>query len=358
MNRCARAARLLPNEKLDALLVLSQANRFYLTDFHSTAGVVLVTGTGSWFFTDSRYIEAARRKISAMTVEEDTLSRPAMKSVGQILAQRGLRRVGIEDGSLTLEEYRKLRNTLPEDCELLPASRLLLGLRATKDEEEIRRMVAAQRIAEGALRDALEMIRPGKTEREIAAFLQYRMLLGGAERMSFDPIVVSGPNSSMPHGVPGDRPVAEGDFVTMDFGCVLEGYCSDMTRTVAVGFATEEMETVYRTVLEAQLAGIAAARAGVPGAAIHEAGAQVIRGAGYGKYFGHGFGHSLGIEVHETPTASPSCKEPIPAGAVVSAEPGIYLPGAFGVRIEDVIVLREDGCRNITQAPKELLVLK
>ena len=357
MNRCQRAARVLPERGLDALLVLSEANRFYLTDFHSTAGVALVTGEGSWFFTDSRYIEAARRSIDGLVVEENTLVHPALKTVEQILSQRGLRRVGIEDAALSLAEYRKLQDTL-KGCELLPASDLLQQLRAAKDEEEIRRMVSAQRIAERALEEALEMIRPGRTEREIAAFLQYRMLLGGAERMSFEPIVVSGPNSSMPHGVPTDRPVGEGDFITMDFGCVREGYCSDMTRTVAVGFATEEMERVYRTVLAAQQAGIDAARAGIPGAEVHEAAARVIRDAGYGDYFGHGFGHSLGVEIHEAPNASPSCREPLPAGAVISAEPGIYLPGAFGVRIEDVLVIREGGCQDITRAPKELLILQ
>jgi len=197
----------------------------------------------------------------------------------------------------------------------------------------------------------------GRTEKEIAAFLQYRMLLGGAEQMSFEPIVVSGANSSMPHGVPTDKKVEQGDFITMDFGCVYHGYCSDMTRTVAVGHVTEEMAFVYETVLKAQQAGIDTAKAGVPGCDIHNAAAKVIEDAGYGPYFGHGFGHSLGVEIHESPNASPGCTEPMPAGAVISAEPGIYLPGKFGVRIEDVIVLREGGCDNLMLAPKELLIL-
>lgn len=218
-------------------------------------------------------------------------------------------------------------------------------------------MIAAQRIAEKALTEVLNFIKVGRTEKEIAAFLQYQMLLGGAEKMSFDPIVVSGANSSMPHGVPTDKPVASGDFITMDFGCIYGGYCSDMTRTVAVGSVTEEMDKVYHTVLRAQLEGIAATKAGVAGKTVHEAGAAVIREAGYGAYFGHGFGHSLGVEIHESPNASPANDKPLPAGAVISAEPGIYLPGRFGVRIEDVVVVKEGGCEDITLAPKELLIL-
>ena len=355
MNHFQKVADRLSAYELDGFLVLSEPNRLYVTGFHSTAGAALVTGKGSWFFTDSRYIEAARRNISDAEVEENTSSRPTLSQVEDLIQSRGIHRLGYEDAYLTVAELRRLEAKL--GCELVPATKLLLELRAVKDQEEIRQMIAAQRIAERALEETLEFIRPGKTEREIAAFLQYRMLLGGGEKMSFDPIVVSGPNSSMPHGVPGDRPVGEGDFITMDFGCVCGGYCSDMTRTVAVGYVTDEMERVYRTVLEAQLAGINVARAGVTGAAVHNAAAEVIGQAGYGPYFGHAFGHSLGVEIHESPNAAPSNREPLPAGAVISAEPGIYLPGRFGVRIEDVLVLEEGRCRDITLAGKELLIL-
>ena len=218
-------------------------------------------------------------------------------------------------------------------------------------------MVAAQRIAERALEDILREIRPGVTEKEIAARLQYLMLHYGAEDMSFDPIVVSGPNGSLPHGVPSEKEIRSGEFVTMDFGCIHQGYCSDMTRTVAVGSVTEEMRTVYETVLRAQAAGIAAAAAGVTGREVDGAARRVIEDAGYGPYFGHSFGHGVGVEIHESPNASPRNETPLPAGAVISAEPGIYLPGKLGVRIEDVIVLKDGGCTDITLAPKELIVL-
>ena len=208
-----------------------------------------------------------------------------------------------------------------------------------------------------ALEEVLELIRPGMTEKQVMAELVYRTLRHGSEGNAFDPIVVSGPNSSLPHGVPGARMIQKGDFVTMDFGCLKEGYCSDMTRTIAVGEATEEMRNVYHIVLQAQLAGIAVARAGIPGKEIDAAARKVITDAGYGDYFGHGFGHSLGLDIHEAPNANPRGEEPMPAGAVCSAEPGIYLPGRFGVRIEDVMILRENGCEVITKAPKTLLIV-
>ncbi len=234
---------------------------------------------------------------------------------------------------------------------------ILERLRQCKDAEERESLIAAQRIAERALDDVLGLLRPGLTEREVAAELTYRMLKYGGEENSFDPIVVTGSKTSMPHGVPGDKVIREGDFVTMDFGTKRDGYCSDMTRTVAVGHVTEEMRRVYGVVLEAQLAGIAAARPGVPGKDVDAAARQVIEKAGYGAYFGHSFGHSVGLEIHENPRFAPREETLMPVGAAVSAEPGIYLPGRFGVRIEDVVILTEDGCEDITRAPKELLIL-
>ena len=195
------------------------------------------------------------------------------------------------------------------------------------------------------------------TELELQAELIYCLYKNGGEGLSFDPIVVSGPNTSLPHGVAGERKIQEGDFVTMDFGVLYGGYCSDMTRTVAVGYATEEMKKIYDTVLQAQLAGIAATKAGVPGKDIDAAARKVIEDAGYGPYFGHGYGHSLGLEVHESPSPNGANAEPMPVGAVASAEPGIYLPGKFGVRIEDVVIFKEDGCVDITKSPKNLIII-
>ncbi len=342
---------------LDGMLLTCEANRFYASGFHSagTDGVALVTRQKSYYFTDSRYTEAAARHVRGAELGEAGPGRGYGVLLKEALAEQNVRRLGYEDAYMTVRDYEAYRKALP--CELVPAAELLWELRTVKDEAELTAMIAAQRIAEKALTEILNEIRPGVTEKEIAARLQYLMLHYGASDMSFDPIVVSGPNGSLPHGVPSEKTIQAGEFVTMDFGCIYDGYCSDMTRTVAVSHVTDEMRTVYETVLAAQKAGIAAAKAGITGKELDGAARRVIDEAGYGKYFGHSFGHGVGVEIHEAPNASPSNEKPLPAGAVLSAEPGIYLPGKLGVRIEDVIRLREGGCENLTQAPKDLLVL-
>ena len=357
MNHFSRIAAALASRNLDAMLLTCEANRFYASGFRSagTDGVALVTRRRNYYFTDSRYTEAAGRAVQNAELREAGPGRGYTALLQEVIREEGLHRVGFEDAYMTVQDCERYRKALP--CELVPAAELLSELRRVKDAGELETMIAAQRIAERALEDILPEIRPGVTEREIAARLQYLMLHHGAEDKSFDPIVVSGPNGSLPHGVPSEKAIQSGEFVTMDFGCVYHGYCSDMTRTVAVGSATEEMRRVYGTVLAAQRAGIAAARAGVTGKDVDGAARQVIADAGYGAYFGHGFGHGVGVEIHEAPTASSASGKPLPAGAVISAEPGIYLPGKLGVRIEDVIRLTEDGCENLTLAPKELLIL-
>jgi len=356
MSRFEKIAAKLSQYDLDAMMVTSAPNRLYATGFRSSAGLALITPDASYFFTDSRYIEAATKAITGGEVRESTRENPMTKMVSELVERHGIKRLGFEESYMTVSE---LENTWKKNlsCEFIPATALLTELRSVKDSEEIKTLIAAQRIAERALVEVLDFIKVGRTEKEIAAYLQYKMLSFGSEKNSFDPIVVSGPNSSLPHGVPTTKAVEAGDFITMDFGCVLGGYCSDMTRTVAVGHVTEEMDKVYHTVLNAQLAGIATAKAGVTGKAVHEAAAKVIADTGYGAYFGHGFGHGLGVEVHEQPGANLNNDKPLPVGAVISAEPGIYLPGKFGVRIEDVLVIEENGCLDIMEAPKKLLIL-
>lgn len=357
MNHFQKIAAHLEGHGLDAMLLTGEANRFYASGFHSsgTDGVALVTRKKAYYFTDSRYTEAAGRCLVGAELREIGHGRGYAALIGEAIQEQHISRMGFEDAYMTVQDYKRYKRAL--SCDLVPATELLWQLRMVKDDEELEALVAAQRIAERALEEILEEIRPGVTEKEIAARLQYLMLHYGASDMSFDPIVVSGPNGSLPHGVPSEKPIRQGEFVTMDFGCIYHGYCSDMTRTVAVGFATEEMHTVYQTVLSAQLAGIRAARAGVTGREVDGAARAVITAAGYGEYFGHSFGHGVGVEIHEAPNASPMNDKPLPAGAVISAEPGIYLPGKLGVRIEDVILLTEEGCRDITRAPKDLLIL-
>ena len=353
MNHLKRIAAHL--DELDAMLLTGEANCYYAAGFMGE-GIALVTRRGSWYFTDSRYTEAADKAIGdAAVIREVSREKPFSALINEALAEAGAEKAGFEEQRMTVAEHAVYSEKL--HCTLTPASSLMTELRGSKDEEELSCMTAAQRIAEGALEQILKEIRPGMTEKEIAARLNYLMVSAGAEKTSFDTIVASGPNGSMPHAVPGMRKVREGDFITMDFGCVYKGYCSDMTRTVALGRPSDEMRNVYNIVLQAQLAGIAAARAGVTGAAIDGAARKVIQDAGYGSYFGHSFGHSLGIDIHEAPNAAPGNDKPMPDGAVISAEPGIYLPGRFGVRIEDVMILRPDGAQVITKAPKALLVL-
>ena len=354
MDHIAKITAQLPEHGLDAMLVTSAPGERYAVGFEGE-GWVLVSRDGARYSTDGRYIEAARQQVTGAEIVLTERGQSHLALAREEIRRRGLKRVGFESGRVSADELGRWKDSLP--CELVAAQGLLDGLRAAKDEEELARMRQAQRITDEAFREILNFIRPGLTEQEVAARLVYELLRRGGRRVSFDPIVAAGANGSMPHAVPGETVIQPGMFVTMDFGCVYEGYCSDMTRTVAVGQPTDEMERVYHTVLEAQRAGIAAARAGVTGSEVDRAARQAIQQAGYGSFFSHSFGHSLGLEIRESPNASPSEQTVFPAGAVISAEPGIYLPGHFGVRIEDVLVLREGGCEDITQAPKNLIVL-
>lgn len=356
MNQIERIQEQLKKQGLDGLLLTDEKNQRYAAGFAFTDGAVLVGRERAWLITDSRYIEAASASAApGVTVWLYDRERPLQSRLKEAIREAGMERLAAEDGKLSHREYLAYEKALGRS--LYPAGELMAKLRAAKTEAELHAMRAAQAIAERALEEVLGLIRPGMTEKQVMAELVYRTLRHGSEGNAFDPIVVSGPNTSLPHGVPGDRVIRRGDFVTMDFGCLKGGYCSDMTRTVAVGEATEEMRNVYDIVLKAQLAGIAVARAGIPGREIDAAARKVITEAGYGPYFGHGFGHSLGLDIHEAPSPNTRGEEPMPVGAVCSAEPGIYLPGRFGVRIEDVLILREEGCEVITKAPKELLIL-
>ena len=354
MTHFENIAAALKGRGLDAMLVTSEPGEFYAVGFHGE-GAALITPDKTWYYTDSRYIEAARQLISGAEVILWTAGNGFREQIAALVKAHGVAKLGFEEEYMSVSSHTAWTKAV--EAQFLPASELLTTLRQVKDAGELAAMREAQRVTDEALLEILNFIKPGLTESEVAARLTYIMARKGAERNSFDPIVACGANGSKPHAVPGPAVIQSGQFVTMDLGCVVHGYCSDMTRTVAVGQPTEEMELVYNTVLRAQLAGIAAAHAGVTGKEVHEAGAKVIADAGYGEYFGHGFGHSLGIEIHENPGFHLRNDKPIPAGALLSAEPGIYLPGKFGVRIEDVIMLTEGGCIDITHSPKQLIIL-
>ena len=356
MERLAKIRGGLIDLGLDAVLITDELNQRYATGFAFTDGAVLITLDRAFLITDSRYIEAAERSVSRdITLRMFGAGRRLTELVREAIAECGVKMLGAEEFSLSHGAFLNWQKAL--GTELHPCQSLFYSLRASKDEAEQRSMRHAQAIAEKALDDVLRIIRPGVTERDIAAEITYRLLKHGGEGNSFAPIAVTGANTSMPHGVPSDTVVREGDFVTMDFGCLKDGYCSDMTRTVAVGYATDEMKNIYDIVLHAQLAGIARAAAGVTGAEIDGAARKVIADAGYGEYFGHGLGHSLGVEIHENPRFNQTCEYELRPGNVLTVEPGIYLPGQFGVRIEDMMLVTPDGYEDFTQSPKNLIIV-
>ena len=345
----------LLEQDLDGLLLTSRYSRHYGAEFDIAEGVAVVAKSGCYYFTDSRYIESAQNNIKGFQVVEINRQNPYNKCINDAIAQFGIEKLGYEEGYLSVAELQNFQKDL--HTELVPAGDKISGFRAVKEQWELSRMRKAQEITDLAFTQVLSRIRVGMTEKELQAELIYCLYKNGGEGLAFDPIVVSGPNTSLPHGVAGDRKICDGDFVTMDFGALYGGYCADMTRTVAVGHATEEMQSVYNTVLAAQLAGIAATKAGVLGKEIDDAARQVIVDAGYGEYFGHGYGHSIGMECHENPNCNPAGNVPMEVNMVCSAEPGIYLPGKFGVRIEDLVVFTADACENITKSPKNLIIV-
>lgn len=340
----------------DAALIFSEENRRYFTGFPSSDGALLVYKNTALFFTDCRYTEAAAKCIGDEFVIDSSNLYEKLK---EIFTKNSLKKIALENNKITLAEFDTLKEKLPE-CTFVTSSALadaVEDIRIVKTEDEINKIKAAQKIAEDAFNHILTFIKPGVTEKETALELDFYMLSHGAEAVSFETIAVAGKNSSMPHGVPGEYRIQNGDFLTMDFGAVVDGYHSDMTRTVAIGKVTEEMKKVYYTVLEAQNKALSALHDGITGVQADKEARDIIEKAGYGKNFGHGLGHGVGVEIHESPRLSPKAPHTLKEGHVVTVEPGIYIPGSFGVRIEDMAVITKDGCINLTSCPKELMVI-
>ena len=341
--------------EVDGLLLTSRYSRHYGAEFDIAEGVAIVTKKGCRYFTDSRYIESAEAGLKGFEVLEIKKGFGYIQRINDAIADFGVTALGFEEVYLTVAEYNGYAANL--NAKLVPYNKQIASFRDIKEAWELELMRKAQNISDKAFSEVLPRIKVGMTELELQAELIYCLYKNGATGLAFDPIVVSGPNTSLPHGVAGERVIQEGDFITMDFGASYMGYCSDMTRTVAVGFATEEMKTVYNTVLEAQQTALSISKAGTVGRDIDAAARKVITDAGYGEYFGHGYGHGVGLEIHEAPSPNGANPNPIPAYAVCSAEPGIYLPGKFGVRIEDCIVYLEDGHENLAHSPKNLIIV-
>lgn len=354
MNRLQNALKNL--EKGSAALIISPENRKYFTGFESSDGFLIVSSEKSVFITDGRYIEAAEKQIYNCEV---VLLGRIYPQIAKILSEMRCEHLLVESSRMTVSVYNSLKGVL-KNTKILTDSTLdstISSLRSVKTDKEVQKIIEAQRIAEDAFNHILTFIKPGVTEKEIALALDFFMLSHGADSLSFETIAVSGSNSSMPHGVPGNKKIENGDFITMDFGATVGGYHSDMTRTVAVGFATEEMKNVYDTVLTAQKICLDNIGVGVSCSDADAYARTVIENSGYGEFFSHSTGHGVGIEIHEFPNLSPSSASILQPGNIVTVEPGIYIPGKFGVRIEDMAFITANGCKNLTNAPKELIIL-
>ncbi len=339
----------------EGIIVVSPENRRYLTDFPSSDGYLLITATESILLADSRYIEAAQN--GAKGCSEILLLSSLSSQLPALTENLGIKTLFTEAEKLSVSDFNRFSSLVSCECKAEKADEMICALRRIKNEYEKSKIVEAQRIAEAAFDRILGFIKEGVTEKQVALELDYYMLSHGAECVSFETIAVSGKNSSMPHGVPSDKKIEKGDFITMDFGAVVDGYHSDMTRTVAVGEVSSKQSEIYETVLSAQLASLDVIRSGVSCFDADEAARSIIRNAGYGEFFGHGTGHGVGIEIHEQPRLSPKSNQTLEVGDIVTVEPGIYLPSQFGVRIEDMAFVTENGCENLTNSPKELIIL-
>lgn len=353
----ARLARLrdrMTEQNLDAMLILGPVNRAYMSGFTGSAGALLISKADALLFTDFRYTDQAAAQAPAFVVRQP--ERSISESVNAACQELHVRRIGFEGNFITVDD-RPLFEDASGERELLSATGLVESLRTIKDADEVAAMRQAARIADQAWAQMLAHIRAGVEERELAVELEYRMKKLGAEALSFDIIVASGVRSALPHGRASAKTIEQGDLVTFDFGCVYQGYCSDMTRTVMVGEPTAKQREIYEIVLESQVRGVAACRPGMTGKELDEVCRSYIREKGFAEAFGHGTGHGVGRDIHEKPGVNARSDQELAAGMVVTIEPGIYLSGWGGVRIEDMVLVTADGCERLSQSPKGLLVL-
>ncbi len=342
-----RLEALLAERGLDRMLVTDLTNVRYLTGFSGTNGAVICGPGVRIFLTDFRYTERAAAEVSGW--ESVTLSGDWLGGIAERLAGK----VGFEDDHVSVRALTKLQEKLAEGVEAVPAGGAVEGLRRVKDAEELAAIAAASELADTALRETVAAGMVGKTERAVAAAFEARLRAAGAVP-SFETIVAAGPNGAQPHAEPGERVIGRGELVVFDMGAKLDGYCSDGTRTYATGDPGERGRRVYETVLAAQRAALAAIRPGETGEDVDKAARKVIEEAGHGEHFGHGLGHGVGLDVHEGPRLSLRSDDVLAVDEVVTVEPGIYLAGDLGVRIEDLVVVTEDGIRNLSSLPKEL----
>ena len=342
----------MQEKELDGIIINNLKNVYYLTGFWGSNGTVFISRDRQILVTDARYIIAAKQEVTGFEIFTE---RDELATIAKIAKDMGHSRIGFED-EISVSYYHRMQAAF-EGLELVPQTQFVEALRMIKDETEIATIRKACSISDQAFHDALEFIKPGKTEIEIANFLDFRMRELGAAGLSFDTILASGINSSKPHAHPMHKPVELGEAITMDFGCLYEHYVSDMTRTIYLGHVSDEQAEIYNTVLKANQALIDQAKAGLGFRDFDKIPRDIIVEAGYGEYFTHGIGHGIGLDIHEEPYFSQTSTEVIKSGMVLTDEPGIYIEGKYGVRIEDDILITDTGCEVLTLAPKELIVI-
>lgn len=347
---------IMTERRVDGLLVSDGFNMRYLSGFRGATGYLYLSRERKVLLTDSRYTTQAKEEAESWEIVEVTSEHSYEKALAKLISDEQVKALGFEDQHLIYAQAVRLQKGAGEIF-WVPLGDSLNRLRIVKTPQEQRLLERAEAIGDLAFERILKEIKPGMTELQVAAKLEYYMKEAGALGTSFDTIAASGIHSAMPHATPSSKPLEQGDFLTMDFGCIYEGYCSDMTRTVVIGKANSRQKEIYQVVLEAQLAALDTIRAGMTGAQVDKIAREIIAQAGYGAYFGHGLGHSVGLYIHENPRLSPSCHEVLEEGMIQTVEPGIYLPGFGGVRIEDMVIVTEEGCRNLAHSPKDLLEL-
>jgi len=349
--RLAKLREALAAEGLDAILITQPENRRYLSGFTGSAGVLLISQDQAILATDFRYYEQVERQAPDFRLAK--IKDKFEPLLPELVHELGAKRVGFESAHLTVDQHQEWQK-VAEDFELVPTKELVERIRAVKDEDELDKLRRAIALTDEAFAHIVSFIEPGMTEKEVAWELEVFMRTHGAEKLAFDLIVGSGPNGAMPHATVSERVIRAGEPIVMDMGAVVDGYNSDLTRTICVGQPAERFREIYNIVLEAQQTAERDIRPGMTGKKADDIARQVIEGAGYKDNYGHGLGHGVGLAVHEKPTLSKVSEDVLTPGMVFTIEPGIYLPDWGGVRIEDMVVMREDGVEVLTQASKEL----
>jgi Xaa-Pro aminopeptidase len=338
---------------IDGILITSPFNRRFISNFTGTAGVVLISADQAQFITDFRYVEQASKQCEGFEIVKFSSSIP--QEVSQQAKKLGIQKLGYEEDYLTVSTFKSYDKEI--EAELVPVAGIIEKLRLIKTDAEIKILKVAADIADAAFKHILDFISPGKTELEVANELEFFMRRAGATSSSFDTIVASGQRSALPHGVASDKVIEAGDFVTMDYGAYYKGYVSDITRTIAVGEPESKLKEIYGIVLESQLRGMDGYKPGMTGKEADALTRDFIIEKGYGEYYGHSAGHGIGLEIHEGPALSVRSDIVLEPGMVVTCEPGIYIPGLGGVRIEDDTLITKDGNEALTHSTKELIIL-